>query len=114
MPWVVYGISTCDSVKKATSWLKNQQIAYRLHDYRVDGVDSELLIRFLTTLGIDAVLNQRSTSWRNLSTEQKNDICLEKALALMLTTPTLIKRPILDTGEKLVVGFDPDIYTSLS
>lgn len=110
----MYGIGNCDNVKKATNWLKSRQIDYRLHDYRVDGVNTDLLLRFISELGLDAVLNQRSTSWRNLDEEQKSDTSQQNALTLMLATPTLIKRPILDTGEKLIVGFSPDIYTSLS
>jgi arsenate reductase len=102
--WVVYGIKNCDQVKKTCSLLEVKQISYRLHDYRVDGLDTALLQGFIETLGLEAVLNQRSTSWRQLSSEQKQDLSLEKALQLMLSTPTLIKRPILDTGNKLIVG----------
>lgn len=106
--WVVYGIKNCDSVKKTLSLLQTRQIDFRLHDYRVDGLDAELLQRFIDELGIDAVLNQRSSSWRQLSAEQKQDINPEKALNLMLTMPTLIKRPIIDNGKQLTVGFNPD------
>ncbi len=112
--WVVYGIKNCDSVKKTLSWLKTRQIDYRLHDYRVDGVDAELLQRFIDELGVNAVLNQRSSSWRQLSEEQKQDLNPEKALKLMLTTPTLIKRPILDNGKQLIIGFGPDLSLSTS
>jgi len=107
---VVYGIKNCDSVKKARSWLETRQIAYRFHDYRSDGLDVALLQTFVDRLGMDAVLNQRSTSWRQLSDEQKQDLSAEKALQLMLSMPTLIKRPIVDTGDQLVAGFDPKLY----
>jgi arsenate reductase (glutaredoxin) len=112
--WVIYGIKNCDSVKKACTWLSSKQIAYRLHDYRVDGLEATLLQHFLDELGMDAVLNQRSTSWRQLSSEQKQHLDAAKALKLMLETPTLIKRPILDTGSQLIVGFQADIYSQLS
>ena len=112
--WVVYGIKNCDSIKKACSWLEQQQISYRLHDYRLDGLDAVLLQRFVDELGLAAVLNQRSTSWRQLSSEQKSDLNPEKALQLMLATPTLIKRPILDTGVKLVSGFSAELYATLA
>jgi Spx/MgsR family transcriptional regulator len=107
---VVYGIKNCDSVKKARAWLESRHIAYRFHDYRSDGLDAALLQSFIERLGLDTVLNQRSTSWRQLSAEQKQDLQPEKALQLMLSTPALIKRPIVDTGDKLIAGFNPDLY----
>lgn len=109
---VVYGIKNCDSVKKARSHLEARQIAYRFHDYRVDGLDAALLQGFIDALGVEAVLNQRSTSWRQLDDEQKRDLTPDKALQLMLAVPTLIKRPILANGEQLIVGFSPDRYPS--
>lgn len=109
---VVYGIKNCDSVKKARSHLEVRQIAYHFHDYRVDGLDAALLQGFIDQLGVDAVLNQRSTSWRQLDDEQKRDLTPDKALQLMLAVPTLIKRPILANGEQLIVGFSPDLYPS--
>ncbi|WP_446808676.1 ArsC family reductase [Methylomonas sp. 2BW1-5-20] len=107
---VVYGIKNCDSVKKARTWLEARQIAYRFHDYRVDGLDAALLQGFVDALGVDAVLNQRSTSWRQLDDAQKSDLTPDKAVQLMLAVPTLIKRPILDNGQQLIVGFNPDQY----
>jgi len=107
---VVYGIKNCDSVKKARSWLETRHIEYRFHDYRSDGLDAALLQSFIDRLGLDTVLNQRSTSWRQLSTEQKQDLHAEKALQIMLSTPALIKRPIIDTGDKLIAGFNPELY----
>lgn len=107
---VVYGIKNCDSVKKARTWLEARHIAYRFHDYRIDGLDAALLQRFVDALGVDAVLNQRSTSWRQLDDAQKADLTPDKAVQLMLAVPTLIKRPILDNGQQLIVGFNPDQY----
>jgi len=107
---VMYGIKNCDSVKKARTWLEARQIAYRFHDYRIDGLDAALLQRFVDALGLDAVLNQRSTSWRQLDDAQKSDLTPDKAVQLMLAVPTLIKRPILDDGQQLIVGFNPDQY----
>jgi len=107
---VMYGIKNCDSVRKARTWLEARQIAYRFHDYRIDGLDAALLQRFVDALGLDAVLNQRSTSWRQLDDAQKSDLTPDKAVQLMLAVPTLIKRPILDDGQQLIVGFNPDQY----
>jgi arsenate reductase len=108
---VLYGIKNCDSVKKAKAYLDNSQISYRFHDYRVDGLDASLLQDFIDRLGLDAVLNQRSSSWRQLTAAQKQDLNADKALQLMLATPTLIKRPIFDNGRQLIVGFLPELYT---
>lgn len=108
--WVLYGIHNCDSIKKARAALDAARQSYRFHDYRLDGVDAALLQRFIDSLGLAAVLNQRSTSWRQLSDAQKHDLTPEKALQLLQAVPTLIKRPILDTGEQLIVGFSPDHY----
>ncbi|WFP48755.1 ArsC family reductase [Methylomonas sp. EFPC3] len=109
---VLYGIKNCDTVKKARALLDSRRIEYRFHDYRVDGLEPALLQKFVDALGVDAVLNQRSTSWRQLDDEQKRDLTPEKAVQLMLAVPTLIKRPILDDGRQLLVGFNPEQYPS--
>lgn len=110
---VVYGIKNCDSVKKARAFLELNQLNYRFHDYRLDGLDSELLQTLIDALGLEAVLNQRSTSWRQLTDEQKQDLTVEKALGLMLAQPALIKRPILQVGQRWLVGFNSDLYQTL-
>jgi Spx/MgsR family transcriptional regulator len=111
-PITLYGIKNCDSVKKARAWLDGRQISYRFHDYRVDGLEAALLQHFIDKLGLDAVLNQRSSSWRQLSDAQKSGLTPEKALHLTLQTPTLIKRPILQIGPQLLIGFNPDQYAA--
>lgn len=108
----VYGIKNCDSVKKARSWLDDRQLQYRFHDFRVDGLEPALLQQFIDKLGIDAILNQRSTSWRQLDDAQKCDLSPENARRLMLTTPTLIKRPIVSIANQWFVGFNPDHYST--
>lgn len=110
---ILYGIKNCDSVKKARNWLDSRQVSYRFHDYRVDGLEPQLLKQFVDTLGLDAVLNQRSSSWRQLSEVQKTDLTPEKALQLMLDVPTLIKRPILKINDQYYVGFNPDFYSTI-
>lgn len=110
---VVYGIKNCDSIKKARTWLENRQIPYRFHDYRLDGLEPTLLQNFIDNLGVETVLNQRSTSWRQLSEAQKSDLTTDKALQLLLENPTLIKRPILAIGDQLLVGFNPEQYSAI-
>ena len=106
----LYGIKNCDTVKKARQWLEQNNIDYRFHDFRTDGLTPELLRHFADHLDWNKLLNRSSTSWRQLSTEQQSDLTLEKALDLMLTTPTLIKRPVLDTGDKLIMGYKAEQY----
>jgi Spx/MgsR family transcriptional regulator len=108
----LYGIKNCDTCKKARLWLDQKGVIYQFHDYRTDGLTPELLKRFAEQLGWNAMLNRSSTSWRQLSPEQQADLTQEKALQLMLNTPTLIKRPILDTGKKLVIGFKLEDYAA--
>lgn len=107
---ILYGIKNCDSVKKARAWLDGRALNYRFHDFRQEGIDLTLLQRWQDSLGYEAFLNRKSTSWRNLSESDKQDLNAEKALELMLNHPTLIKRPILETGSKTLIGFSPDYY----
>lgn len=111
---VLYGIKNCDTVKKARACLDGRGVNYRFHDFRVDGLDEALLRRFVADAGWNTVLNQRSTSWRSLSDAQKADLDETKAVALMLELPTLIKRPILDDGQQLIIGFAADRYPTAS
>jgi len=112
----LYGIKNCDTVKKARNWLDQHGIAYSFHDFRVDGITPELLQHFAAHLDWNKLLNRSSTSWRQLSAEQQSDLTQEKALQLMLATPTLIKRPVLDVGDKLILGFSAkeDSYAGLA
>ncbi len=106
----LYGIKNCDTVKKARQWLTQHELPYVFHDYRTDGLDMALLESFEQQLGWKNMLNKRSTSWRQLSDAQKTDLDRNKSLQLMLETPTLIKRPILDTGSALLIGFNDKQY----
>lgn len=110
----LYGIKNCDTIKKARAYLEANKIEYHFHDYRIDGADAALIQHFIDQRGVDAILNQRSTSWRQLTEQQKSDLNPEKVLQLLLEVPTLIKRPILDCGEQLLVGFSPELYAKLS
>ncbi len=101
----LYGIKNCDTVKKARNWLDQNGITYRFHDFRTDGLTPELLQHFAAGLDWNKLLNRCSISWRQLSAEQQADLTSEKAMQLMLANPTLIKRPILDTGDRLIIGF---------
>ena len=106
----LYGIKNCDTVKKARQWLDQNGITYRFHDFRADGLTLAQLTDFINRSDWSALLNRSSTSWRQLGAEQQRDLTLETAIALILNTPTLIKRPVLDTGDKLIIGFKADYY----
>ncbi|MFM8331762.1 MAG: ArsC family reductase [Candidatus Methylumidiphilus sp.] len=108
----LYGIKNCDTVKKALCWLKAAGVEHRFHDFRADGLAPELLNAWEATLGWEALLNKRGTTWRKLDESQRENLDRDKAIALMLTQPSLIKRPVLAAGGKILLGFSPDYYAS--
>jgi Spx/MgsR family transcriptional regulator len=111
--YTLYGIKNCDTVRKARKWLEKGGINYHFHDFRIDGIDEKLLKNFVSSLGWEKLLNKRSTSWKQLDNEKKTDLTEEKAIALMLEIPTLIKRPVLDTGDQILAGFNQETYQQL-
>jgi arsenate reductase (glutaredoxin) len=108
--FTLYGIKNCSTVKKARDWLEQHGIAYQFHDVRVDGLSLEQLQDFTARVDWQSLLNRSSTTWRQLTPEQKTDITLEKVVQLLHDYPTLLKRPVLDTGERLMVGFNAENY----
>jgi len=106
----LYGIKNCDTVKKARQWLDAAGIAYRFHDFRADGLSAELLAQWEAALGWETLLNRRGTTWRKLEDSQRANLDRDTALALMQAQPSLIKRPVLDNGTKILIGFTPDDY----
>ena len=110
-PVKMYGIKNCDTMKKAMNWLTENGVAYEFIDYKKDGVVETLLADWNQRAGWETLLNTRGMMWRRLSDEERNAVDEAKALSLMTDYPTLIKRPVLDTGETLLVGFDADRYT---
>ncbi len=106
----LYGIKNCDTVKKARAWLEAQGMAYQFHDFRKEGLDAPLLEKWEAKLGWEALLNKRGTSWRKLDESQREGVDRVKAMALMLDQPSLIKRPVLETVTKTLIGFTADYY----
>lgn len=109
----IYGIKTCDTMKKARSWLAGHGIDARFHDYRVDGIDEARLGGWVDRLGWEALLNRSGTTFRKLPDADRQDIDRDKAIALMLAQPAMIRRPVLERGDTLEVGFKPDRYAAL-
>jgi Spx/MgsR family transcriptional regulator len=110
---IMYGIPNCDTIKKAKAFLDSNNISYEFHDYKKLGVNSALLKHWCNTFCYENILNRRGTTWRKLDEETKSTINEETAILLMQELPSMIKRPLLDTGKKLVLGFDQSEYESL-
>ncbi|MFC5385017.1 ArsC family reductase [Aquamicrobium segne] len=110
MSITLYGIPNCDTVKKARKWLEARDIAYTFHDFRADGLEQAMLEGWIGKVGWQVLLNKASTTFRSLSDSDKQDMSEDKAKALLLAHPTMIKRPVLERGEKILVGFKPQIY----
>ncbi|WOZ78664.1 ArsC family reductase [Kosakonia sacchari] len=108
----MYGIKNCDAIKKARRWLESQQVEYRFHDYRSDGIHADLLRTFVGELGWEALLNTRGTTWRKLDEAQRATITNDDAaIALMLEMPAIIKRPLLCApGKPMLLGFNESSY----
>jgi arsenate reductase len=109
----IYGIKNCDTMKKAMRWLDEHGIEYRFHDYRKDGLDGKQLRAWEKELGWETLLNRRGMLWRKLPQHTRDNIDRGSALACMLDNPGIIKRPLLDLGDRRVVGFAPDTYSGL-
>ncbi len=106
----VYGIPSCDSCRNARKWLNEHGKEHRFHDLRKDGLNSEMLERWAQALEWEKLLNTRSLTWRKVPDVARAGMNSNKAMALMLDEPTLVKRPVLETDEVVVVGFTPAGY----
>lgn len=106
----IFGIRNCDTMKKAFTWLEANGIAYQFTDYKKAGVAEAHLPDWNKRAGWKVLLNTRGLMWKKLTDAERTDVDEAKALRLMAQYPALIKRPVLDTGKTLLVGFDPDTY----
>jgi arsenate reductase (glutaredoxin) len=110
----IYGIKNCQTVQKALKFLDENKIGYTFHDYKKQGIDKEHLESWCNQLGWSKVLNRSGMMWRKASDEDKNKVIdQESAIEFMLAVPTSIKRPILELGEKFLVGFDVEKYDDI-
>jgi Spx/MgsR family transcriptional regulator len=107
---ILYGIRNCDTMKKARLWLDAHGVEYAFHDYKVAGVDPARLDDWIGRVGWEVLLNRAGTTFRKLPEADRADLDAAKATALMLAQPSMIKRPVLDTGDALLVGFKPERY----
>ena len=109
----MYGIPNCNTIKKAKNALTAKGIDFEFHNYKKDGMDKQTLQNWVKQVGWEVLLNRRGTTFRQLSDTDKANIDESKAIALMLAHPSMIKRPVLDTGDKIIVGFDEAVYAAL-
>ena len=106
----LYGIKNCDTIKKARKWLETDGINYHFHDYKKEGVDKNLLTQWVALHGWEKLLNKRGTTWRKLPEDVKENINEQSAITIMLENTSIIKRPVLDTGNVILIGFSADEY----
>jgi arsenate reductase len=109
----LYGIKNCDTVKKARRWLDQHNIDYSFHDFRGDGLSEAQAKQWLKSLGWELLINRRSTSWKQLEPALRESMDQNTALPAVMEQPTLIKRPLLDTGTSLHVGFSEQDYREI-
>ena len=109
----IYGIPNCDTMKKARRWLEASGIDYDFHDYKKRGVPEKNLKAWVQKAGWETLLNKRGTTWRKLDDELKHNIDNESAIKTMLDNPSIIKRPVLESNQLLLIGFKEDEYRQL-
>ena len=110
MTITMYGITNCDTIKKARVWLESHDVPYRFHDFRAEGLDAKRLDGWVGKVGWEKLLNKGSTTFRELADKDKQGLDEKRAKALMLAKPTMVKRPVLEVGDRVLVGFKPDVY----
>ena len=110
MAYTLFGIPNCDTVKKARDWLATHDVAFNFHDYKKAGIDRASLERWVAEHGWETVLNRAGTTFRKLPEADRVDLNADKAIDLMLAQPSMIKRPVLDLGDRRIVGFKADVY----
>lgn len=109
----IYGIKNCDTMKKARAWLDERGVAYAFHDYKTAGIERGVLEGWIKEGGWETLLNRAGTTFRALPDDKKEGLNEKKAIALMLGQPSMIKRPVLAAGKKVLVGFKPEQYQAL-
>lgn len=108
----LYGIKNCDTVKKARRWLDAQNIDYQFHDFREDGLDRNMVDHWLSAVSPEVLLNKRSTTWKSLDPQTRENLKEEDIPELLVNNPTLVKRPVLDRSGEVMVGFSEKTYNT--
>ncbi len=113
MTITIYGIRNCDTMKKARQWLDAHGVEYAFHDYKTAGIDRTTIGKWMQQVGWEVLLNRAGTTFRKLAEGERQDLTAEKAAVLMCAQPSMIKRPVLDAGQRIVIGFKPERYAAL-
>ena len=113
MKLTIYGIKNCDTMKKARGWLDANGIEYEFHDYKLSGIDRATLEKWASVVGWETLLNRAGTTFRKLPDDTKAGLTEAKAVKLMLEQPSMIKRPVLEKGRTLLVGFSEERYSAI-
>lgn len=109
----LYGIPNCDTMKKARTWLESKRIEYEFHDYKKSGIERAQLESWINAVGWEVLLNRAGTTFKKLPDAAKANLTEARAVKLMLEQPSMIKRPVLERGKTLLVGFSPEKYAAL-
>lgn len=109
----IYGIKNCDTVKKARRWLEDKGLDYEFHDFRTDGLTLEMIAQWQASVDLTTLLNKRSTTWKNLAPNERDSLKTEDIPYLLIAHPTLVKRPVLETDGKVIVGFNDKTYLNV-
>ena len=113
MTTTIHGIKNCDTMQKAFAWLDKHGVGYEFHDYKKAGVTKAQLARWCKAAGWETVLNRAGTTFRKLPEAERANLTQEKAIALMAAQPSMIKRPVLEFGDRIEIGFKPERYAAL-
>ncbi len=109
----IYGISNCDTIKKTLNWLREQQLEFEFHDYKKQGISLTLINEFLNQFELESLINRRGTTWRKLPESTRNNFDRKLAINLMSSQPAIIKRPIINSNECWLIGFNTEAFESL-
>jgi len=109
----LYGISNCDTIKKAKCWLDDHNVEYNFHDYKKAGIYKETLQAWCKEFGFESLLKKRGTTWRKLDVTLKDNVDEASAIDIMCEHTSVIKRPVLISGSPRILGFDENAYQSL-
>jgi arsenate reductase len=108
----IYGIKACDTMRKARTWLDEHGIGYVFHDYKTQGIDRGVLEGWAKAVGWEVLLNRSGTTFRKVPEADRQGLTEAKAIELMVAQPSMIKRPVLEVGDGLIVGFKPEVYAA--
>lgn len=109
----IYGIPNCDTVKKALTWLKQNDIAYTFHDYKKEGISTAKIKKWCGKLGWQTVFNNRSSTWKNIKNDYASALDESTAIAIMQEHTSIIKRPIIEYNHKIISGFNENEYIEI-